>query len=310
MDESTLYAKEMIKNQVNQKRITNVFEPFSKYSKGYLWTNENIKEYINKKYISEYNSALSVTASGDHLFNLILNNVLNIDTFDTNTLTEYNVLGLKKALIEKFKYNDFLTICELIANNMLTLEETTYLIKDLLPLMDKKYRKYWQNISEYNYQLQKNNDECLDLFAMLFININEKNNFIRRNSYLVGKDNYDKFKENMMRANINFYCTNAINILDTFPNQKYDVILLSNILDYITINWNYEQLRKFEDELLFITNNNGKIFLAYLLNYYNKNNKNIFRRADIKKEELINEIIIELKEKDYKHNDAVILIRK
>lgn len=310
MDESTLYAKEMIKNQVNQKRITNVFEPFSKYSKGYLWTNENIKEYINKKYISEYNSALSVTASGDHLFNLILNNVLNIDTFDTNTLTEYNVLGLKKALIEKFKYNDFLTICELIANNMLTLEETTYLIKDLLPLMDKKYRKYWQNISEYNYQLQKNNDECLDLFAMLFININEKNNFIRRNSYLVGKDNYDKFKENMMRANINFYCTNAINILDTFPNQKYDVILLSNILDYITINWNYEQLRKFEDELLFITNNNGKIFLAYLLNYYNKNNKNIFRRADIKKEELINEIIIELKEKDNKHNDAVILIRK
>lgn len=310
MDESTLYAKEMIKNQVNQKRITNVFEPFSKYSKGYLWTNENIKEYINKKYISEYNSALSVTASGDHLFNLILNNVLNIDTFDTNTLTEYNVLGLKKALIEKFKYNDFLTICELIANNMLTLEETTYLIKDLLPLMDKKYRKYWQNISEYNYQLQKNNDECLDLFAMLFININEKNNFIRRNSYLVGKDNYDKFKENMMRANINFYCTNAINILDTFPNQKYDVILLSNILDYITINWNYEQLKKFEDELLFITNNNGKIFLAYLLNYYNKNNKNIFRRADIKKEELINEIIIELKEKDYKHNDAVILIRK
>lgn len=310
MDESTLYAKEMIKNQVNQKRITNVFEPFSKYSKGYLWTNENIKEYINKKYISEYNSALSVTASGDHLFNLILNNVLNIDTFDTNTLTEYNVLGLKKALIEKFKYNDFLTICELIANNMLTLEETTYLIKDLLPLMDKKYRKYWQNISEYNYQLQKNNDECLDLFAMLFININEKNNFIRRNSYLISKDNYDKFKENMMRANINFYCTNAINILDTFPNQKYDVILLSNILDYITINWNYEQLRKFEDELLFITNNNGKIFLAYLLNYYNKNNKNIFRRADIKKEELINEIIIELKEKDYKHNDAVILIRK
>lgn len=310
MDESTLYAKEMIKNQVNQKRITNVFEPFSKYSKGYLWTNENIKEYINKKYISEYNSALSVTASGDHLFNLILNNVLNIDTFDTNTLTEYNVLGLKKALMEKFKYNDFLTICELIANNMLTLEETTYLIKDLLPLMDKKYRKYWQNISEYNYQLQKNNDEYLDLFAMLFININEKNNFIRRNSYLMGKDNYDKFKENMMRANINFYCTNAINILDTFPNQKYDVILLSNILDYITINWNYEQLRKFEDELLFITNNNGKIFLAYLLNYYNKNSKNIFRRADIKKEELINEIIIELKEKDYKHNDAVILIRK
>lgn len=310
MDEATFYAKEMIKNQVNQKRITNVFEPFSKYSKGYLWTNENIKEYINKKYISEYNSALSVTASGDHLFNLILNNVLNIDTFDTNTLTEYNVLGLKKALIEKFKYNDFLTICELIANNMLTLEETTYLIKDLLPLMDKKYRKYWQNISEYNYQLQKNNDEYLDLFAMLFININEKNNFIRRNSYLMGKDNYDKFKENMMRANINFYCTNAINILDTFSNQKYDVILLSNILDYITINWNYEQLRKFEDELLFITNNNGKIFLAYLLNYYNKNNKNIFRRADIKKEELINEIIIELKEKDYKHNDAVILIRK
>lgn len=310
MDEATFYAKEMIKNQVNQKRITNVFEPFSKYSKGYLWTNENIKEYINKKYISEYNSALSVTASGDHLFNLILNNVLNIDTFDTNTLTEYNVLGLKKALIEKFKYNDFLTICELIANNMLTLEETTYLIKDLLPLMDKKYRKYWQNISEYNYQLQKNNDEYLDLFAMLFININEKNNFIRRNSYLMGKDNYDKFKENMMRANINFYCTNAINILDTFPNQKYDVILLSNILDYITINWNYEQLRKFEDELLSITNNNGKIFLAYLLNYYNKNNKNIFRRADIKKEELINEIIIALKEKDYKHNDAVILIRK
>ena len=39
MDEATFYAKEMIENQVNQKKIMNIFEPFNtvnnRYNKRY-----------------------------------------------------------------------------------------------------------------------------------------------------------------------------------------------------------------------------------------------------------------------------------
>ena len=46
-------------------------KPFRKYARTYFSTNENINGYL--KFISNdnYNNALTVLASGDHLFNLI-----------------------------------------------------------------------------------------------------------------------------------------------------------------------------------------------------------------------------------------------
>lgn len=79
--------------------ITNPFsirEVFSKYNKLYLYTTENIKEYMIDD-LSE-KSVLSVTGSGDHFLNAAYMNASVIDTFDINKLTIY-LLKLKKCAI-------------------------------------------------------------------------------------------------------------------------------------------------------------------------------------------------------------------
>ena len=93
-----------IEKQVNNNRILLEGESFSKYQKIFMSTNENIKDSLNLIDFKNKIKALSVMASGDHPFNLITKSVFDIDTFDTNMLTEYYVLGIKRSMIIKYTY--------------------------------------------------------------------------------------------------------------------------------------------------------------------------------------------------------------
>ena len=83
--------------------------------------------------------ALSVLASGDHVFNLIYYGILNIDTFDTNRLTEYYALGLKRAALLAFTYEEYLLfnqklIC--LCLSYITIEPATATFNDsALPII-------------------------------------------------------------------------------------------------------------------------------------------------------------------------------
>ena len=87
MEKAVKSTKDMILRQVKNNKCSFIGEPFTKYQKVYFSTNENINEYI--KFINQNSKdALTVLSSGDHVFNLIKEDILNIDTFDTNSLTE------------------------------------------------------------------------------------------------------------------------------------------------------------------------------------------------------------------------------
>ena len=89
---------------------------FSKFCEIYPFTNENINGYIGKIVFSENDIILSILSSGDHAFNLITSGALNIDTFDINCLTEYYALGLKRALIIRYSYDEFMRISKKMLN--------------------------------------------------------------------------------------------------------------------------------------------------------------------------------------------------
>ena len=164
-------TKEYIKKQVKIDRVSLINEPFSKYQKVYLSTNENIKEYLDLVSFKNKTNALTVLASGDHAFNLITKGILNIDTFDTNILTTYYVFGLKYAMILKYSYKEYLNILSILTNKQTNLELITTIIKDLLPYMDLKYRNYWNEIIDYNYNIQKDKSNHINIIYLLFMNI-------------------------------------------------------------------------------------------------------------------------------------------
>lgn len=238
----------------------------SEYNQIYFFSNENIKGYIDAAAPKKDQRALSVLSSGDHAFNLIAKGVLNVDTFDLNKLTEYYALGLKFALISKCNYNDFLDTYYNLFSLFTSTEQILSNISDLLPHMDEKYREYWQEIQNFYY---KDTKQCIKKYNLFQAIAKEELDIFKArnyNEYLLNQKNYELFKANLMQTNITFTHANALEIPKKF-NGQYDYILLSNILDYIYLNWgcgwDINKLNNFIETLKPLIRENGIIFLHY-----------------------------------------------
>lgn len=259
-------AKRLLKeHNMKNKRFSNV--AFSLYDKSYFFTNENIDGYLKLVDFEGKTSALSVLASGDHTFNLICKGIKNVDTFDINRLTEYFALGLKRAMILKYNYTDFLLNMKYLCSDGASIDYITDTIKDLFPYMEEKHRKFWQEILDYNYKMQKGFILGLNLIQMLTVNFMSIENRVLFNTYLKDEESYNRLKQNLVNANITFKNADAVSLHKEF-NGEYDLILLSNILNYFSqywgSNWGYNSLRDYEENLESITKSGGTIFLNYL----------------------------------------------
>ena len=264
-------VKNIIDRQVNAGKIYVFGRPFSEWQKVYKETNENINGYMQQLDFKDKKKALSVLASGDHVFNLIYYGILNIDTFDTNRLTEYYALGLKRAALLAFTYEEYLLFNEKLTDSSISLEELNNLVSLCYPFMEEKYRKFWQEVMAYNYQHQKNNEEKLNVFLMLLMNIASSYQIIHNNAYLKDEASYEKMRKNLAKANIRFECLNALNLKE--KKEKYDLIFLSNIPDYFDASfgyyWEYPKLLNYEKSLKPIMNEFASLALAYLIKFYN-----------------------------------------
>ncbi|MBE6154073.1 MAG: class I SAM-dependent methyltransferase [Firmicutes bacterium] len=210
-------------------------------------------------------------ASGDHSYNLILNGIYEIDTFDSNVLTEYYALGIKRAMILAFDFKGYLEFFNKILSKETTLNELTELISSLLPYMEEKHKTYWQEIIAYNYKLQKNNKSSLNLFEMLLISTKYALINTYKNSYLINEKNYNILRNSIINANITFKHCDCLELPNSF-NNEYDFIFLSNIADYFCkrfgYSWGYEKLQEIKLKFNSLLKENGIIALAYLFGAY------------------------------------------
>ena len=241
---------------------------FEEYSPFYKSTNEYIKGYVNLYDMSNYDSALTVLSSGDHAFNLIHAGIMDIDTFDCNKLTEYYALGLKRAMILKYTYREYLKVMSAIICDHLSFDEEIEMINDLLPFMDEEYRLYWKSIVNFaisSQKLNRNKENVLQLLSRFEISMP-----LYLNSYLNDVESYNLLKARLGKANISFACLDAFHLGDD-TGKTYDVIMLSNILDYFSkvygYGWKYSQLQEYESKLLPILKENGIAFLTYIFKY-------------------------------------------
>ena len=262
--------------------IDDNLEIYSEYSQMHFWTNENINAYLNLVSFKNKDNALSVLSSGDHVFNLITKGILNIDTFDSNRLTEYYALGLKRAMIIKYNYHDFKMIMDKIYYGNISNEELYELIKGLYSYMEYNHKLFWESMISYDFNLRKNNNLEENIIMLFFM----KNPFETTlgNTYMLNEENYNILKNRLVNANISFKCANANNLASEFAKKKYGFIFLSNILDYFyTIygyNWNYSVLKKYENSLEELCNENSIVFLHYAFGYLNALSEPIAMASD------------------------------
>lgn len=305
--------KHLIHEQVSINRIIQKGKPFQAIQRTYFATNENVKDSFKHLDFSHINHALSVLSSGDHVFSLIGNGVLNIACFDINTFTEYYALGLRRALILKNNYTDFIIELSKLINSE-DFDEVMTILEELLPFMDLKHRHFWKELLNYNYQVQKESDTKLNIIKLI-THANTKGIY-KSVDYLQNSERYNKLRDNLSKSNIYFKQADITELPSIFEPQ-FDLIILSNILDYMLDNWGiwwtYEKLQEFERELYKILSPHGTIMLKYIFNFISYTGFSATKIAlysKVKTEDLTNESIIKIPSIMDNVADGLILARK
>ena len=197
---------------------------FNSYCSSYFFTNEEISNYI--KFVPESAiNAFTVLSSGDHLFNLALHGIKNIDAFDINYL-QYFTFWLKYAMISKLSYQEFLILNkERFYLDKNQLNHFNDLILRLKPYMPKEVYNYYEAL--INYQKKH-----LDSYSLSFLYRGYRIYDFVKNNYASSESYYNTLKANLSKVNINFYFGDIIKLSENL-SFKYDVIFLSNVLEYI-----------------------------------------------------------------------------
>lgn len=191
------YEKLLLNMNSNKDKITS-FTSFGNFDPSYLWTNEDMKLYPKENLKGK--NILTITSSGDHALNAILNGGGIIDSFDVNQFSKY-VSALKIAMIKKYDYYDFFKRMDWIEN----VESLNFNSKENIIDRVRKYLSYDEYLfwSAFEY-LRTNNKICFNDVINIYGNL-KKNVYSKAFSY-------NKLKRNLKKAKITYYDSDIMDI--------------------------------------------------------------------------------------------------
>ena len=285
MNASVTSVKRIIKKQVKNGTLSNNEIKMFKYYKVYPTPTENTKECLKYINFKDVDNALTAVEGLTQPFDITAKGVKNIDIFDSNALNEYHILGLMVAMFIKYDYHEFIVINEKIRNLSTSLEELTEILLDLLPYMDTKYRIHWKKVIDYNYQIQKENPQHLNLIQMLSYRYKATMNDVC--GFLASEEEYNKFKQKLYRTNISFTRANPFELTKKFSGNEYDLIYLASSLDHLSCygkyDWDYEFYEEYIRNLYSITRDFGGVIAA---NAINANDIRVWRNSRVTEKDL------------------------
>lgn len=235
---------------------------FKGYAKMYAMTTENISGFINK-YDLKNKKVLTVAGSGDQRYNCYLNGAKDVVCFDNNPLAELHI-KLKDTAMKELEYADFLKffgvgvdgksncfLDKIIFNKFKNyLDEDVYLFYDFLI---NGFRRHPFGDAYYDYY-----------------NIYSK---IKRLNDYVERSNFDKLSNIMTNKDINFLNVNVFSLPEVLVGERFDMILLSNISDYIHYVYPNDYMAKYReliDKLVDNLYDGGIIQIGYIYSRYRK----------------------------------------
>lgn len=186
----------------------------------YLFSNENIADQL--RVLGDFNGArvLSVGASGDHAFGAYLAGAAHVDTFDINSL-QRAVIDLKTVMVQHVSYENFMDFF---------FDERQFFNTRILSQIQSKIPNNVQRMLQ-DYQLRGKN-----LFKY---EAGQNSAYSTKNiPYLKNKKSYMQLRDVLPRR-VPFYHCDMRDIKTPFADVtgmvggRYDVILLSNIYDYV-----------------------------------------------------------------------------
>ena len=299
--------------KINLKEID--ISNFNNLSPIYSFTTENIVGYF--EYLDFTNkNVLTVAASGDHIINAFYKGAKEVYGFDINYLALI-FTELKLVALQNLNYREFLEFFMIndkkdVEKNRNVLDYKVYinkLRKGLSKSVAENWDMLYENFNNNGYELRN---------SYIFNNKYDNNNIkLKSNLYLKSESDYNMAKENINKKEIILINSNYKDLnLHNLPNlANCDIILMSNISDYIKNIYNKEE-NYLEDYIKDITQNlknkTNMIVCAYLYDIQNTKYRTEIDNP-IFREEIFNKLNITYIEKNFKSvinncMDSVIII--
>jgi len=184
----------------------------------YMTTNEKINLY--QYWLQNKSKVLSVTSSGDQIFNSLLEGSLDIDAYDISRFPKY-LVELKRAAFLALTREEFIDFFFVDVHKDEYYDDLYFKIRNYL---DKFYRDFWDgliNFFDWSYIINS------PLFSSQPVNLNS---ILDNNIYLA---NFNKMREIVSNANIKYITGNIFQIAKA-SKTKYDLINLSSIIYYVS----------------------------------------------------------------------------
>ena len=227
-------------------------------------TIESIRSYFELLNWENVNKVLTVCSSGDHVLNSICYGAKYIDAFDINPLT-FPYLQLKNGLILALPYTEYFRFFEKLSLACSSAEfeyELFLKFKDYIP---HPYDIFWEKLFLENIRKNSHNSVKPGLLGKMCKNYIPFSTMKLRNRYLSSEEDYEKLRQNLRSCIITFQEADIFN-LDKKFDDCYDKIFLSNISDYLDVN--YERFNNFIKNILAnLLSENGEIIVAYIYSY-------------------------------------------
>jgi len=219
-------------------------ETFHEYSFIYKKTNEQL-EYVTQ-YFKNKDKILCVIGSGDQILNSMIFKPSLIVGFDISVYPHL-FLKLKMAAIRSLSRDEFV---DFFFGTIYTYEEDLYddiFYYKIYPFLDDEAKNFWTYLFEYN--------DWYDIYnSMLFSTETViPRRALEQNLYL-DLNNYNKLKYLIPKINIEYIIGD---IFDMEIKNTYDLIYLSNIIQYHDIN-------KYKKKVKSLTNNGKTEVLTYI----------------------------------------------
>ena len=231
---------------------------FGKYSKIYMHTTENIKDFIRCFDLKD-KDVFTIAGSGDQALNAYSYGAKSVDIFDINPLTkcsvDLKVSGAKALTYEEFIHFFFSEFSEYFSEHLYE-RIYPYLESDTKILFDTLFNKVGVKKA----------------LKGLYYQLNPTLEKMKRMNLYLDEYYYYLLKNNLKDKKVEFIEESITNI-DKRLNKKYDMMMFSNISDSLNSIYGINHLQCFKEliaSLIEYLNLYGTIEVGYIYGCYSK----------------------------------------
>lgn len=216
----------------------------------YKKTNEKLNEFIDL--LLNKDKVLSVIGSGDQILNTLLTKPSKIDAFDISVFPKF-FLKLKIASIKSLSRDEYIKFFFSTTETFLDEYYDDLYFDKIRKELDIEAEDFWTYLFQYNDWYDIYNSTLFSSESVF------EEQAIIQNKYL-DNDEYYKLRDILQNVQINYI---ESNLLDLKINDTYDLIYLSNILEYVKKSAYFDKI----DEL---SVKNKGIIISYIFGEIDK----------------------------------------